>query len=278
MFLILINIQIHRIDAYLHSNLVGKHAYRGNWRVSDCALLGENISDGNLLPLHRSLERKPGWTSFGFSSCRKSMESDSLMALLLSDFIVTWRAWILWPEQRFLKTVLIVLMVTNCAMQFCQATYDTGALSSTGSRPITIAVDMAGLGMTLGVNLFTTILIGIKAWVYWQRIRSLRLPNSRLSPSQRILLFWIESGTIFCFVQALYTVVLCLGTIPGINYAVTLMNIFLTDLMPILAGIYPVAVAIMVRMELSVTEDKSTFAVCGPSENNLELDLNTRTQ
>lgn len=40
----------------------------------------------------------------------------SSVMIIVGDFLISWRAWIMWPGSRYIKAILIVLMMANISV------------------------------------------------------------------------------------------------------------------------------------------------------------------
>ncbi|KAF9073284.1 hypothetical protein BDP27DRAFT_318622 [Rhodocollybia butyracea] len=126
----------------------------------------------------------------------------SPVMIIVGDFLISWRAWIMWPGSRYIKAVLIVLMMANISFQCLYASsymsvrVIQGALSlDFDSHWSTLLVsNVLGLFISLATSILSTSLIGVKAWMYRRDWRALRRHN-RLTKAQQVLMLWIESGT-----------------------------------------------------------------------------------
>ncbi|KAF9064239.1 hypothetical protein BDP27DRAFT_1405422 [Rhodocollybia butyracea] len=93
--------------------------------------------------------------------------------LLLEDFFVVWRAWIIWPFNRYVKTILILLTALNAVspmllVELFDPLIATSVLSVDQiaflNNTLFSPNDTMGVAVSLIVNVSTTSLIGFKAW------------------------------------------------------------------------------------------------------------------
>ncbi|KIK54865.1 hypothetical protein GYMLUDRAFT_249209 [Collybiopsis luxurians FD-317 M1] len=91
------------------------------------------------------------------------MESWSLtIAGILSDFIVVWRALVLFRQEKFWKLVLVLLMIANIGVNVSDVVLDNADITKQESNTHTI-LDWLSLVVSLVVNMFATGLIAWKA-------------------------------------------------------------------------------------------------------------------
>ncbi|KAE9392684.1 hypothetical protein BT96DRAFT_924585 [Gymnopus androsaceus JB14] len=145
------------------------------------------------------------------------------IVLLLSDCIITWRAWVVWPGQRYVQAIIAFLAIRSFVLH---PIFDT--LEITETSAITIDLDFISSGVIFAMNAVITAFIGLKAWT--------------LSSSQRILLLWVDSGVVFTIFQ--------------VN--TTTDSRVLTAMVNSMAGMYPTLLLIIVNMGVSMVEDAAS--------------------
>ncbi|THU79709.1 hypothetical protein K435DRAFT_942361 [Dendrothele bispora CBS 962.96] len=123
---------------------------------------------------------------------------------LISDGVLVWRSWILYPRRWTVKVVLSICMLASIICTFVDA--GTGTIKIRRQTVINdIVTDVEGGAETLLItlpllitNIFASILIGYKAWIHRQDIKeNLSDDNARVSKVQKILLLLVESGMIY---------------------------------------------------------------------------------
>ncbi|KAL1713159.1 hypothetical protein EV715DRAFT_277466 [Schizophyllum commune] len=88
---------------------------------------------------------------------------------MMSDTIVVWRAWILWPDSRFAKGALLVCMCGSVVGAIADCVWilkPMGAYQVSNARTLMITVPL------LLTNLAATTLIGVRIWCYRRDIKS----------------------------------------------------------------------------------------------------------
>ncbi|KAF9077678.1 hypothetical protein BDP27DRAFT_484419 [Rhodocollybia butyracea] len=144
------------------------------------------------------------------------------VTLLLGDSLVVWRAWTIWPFNRYVQTILIILTALNFGMQIFTITIEvlpsvlfnlldhlieTSVLSLDQYQVLANVVfnsnDTMGVAVSFLVNVSATFLIGLKAWLHR---RDLRKRGFKITKAQQVLLLWIESGFIFGVLQWVCTI------------------------------------------------------------------------
>ncbi|KAJ3819882.1 hypothetical protein EV361DRAFT_866651 [Lentinula raphanica] len=158
--------------------------------------------------------------------------------LLLSDCIVAWRAWVLFPQEKSLKVVLIVLMVANIDIEELAEFVEASTL------------DWLSIILSLVVNACATFLIALKARNFHWFISDAHIKKK--TRSQSILLLLVESGAIFCAIQTVYAVFILLQVYktninPGLNQAIAII----LDIFDAITPCYPLAIIILVLKDAS---------------------------
>ncbi|KAF9073281.1 hypothetical protein BDP27DRAFT_318461 [Rhodocollybia butyracea] len=194
------------------------------------------------------------------------------MMIIVGDFLISWRAWIMWPGSRYIKAILIILMMANISFQCLYASsymsvrVIQGALSLTLDSPWStlLVSNVLGLITSLAINILSTSLIGVKAWMYRRDWKALRRHN-RLTKSQQVLMLWIESGVVFSVLQVVYMFIqlakAALLAWPGVHAGPSLNSLqnWLLSMIPLLVGLYLITVSLIVKLKLSVVEEMSTI-------------------
>ncbi|KIK57503.1 hypothetical protein GYMLUDRAFT_246852 [Collybiopsis luxurians FD-317 M1] len=85
------------------------------------------------------------------------------ISAILSDFIVVWRAWALFQQEKLWKVALVLLMIVNIGTQIANCILDNIDVQVVESKPYTI-LDWLSIVISLVVNMFATGLIAWKAW------------------------------------------------------------------------------------------------------------------
>ncbi|KAF9065576.1 hypothetical protein BDP27DRAFT_1424662 [Rhodocollybia butyracea] len=215
------------------------------------------------------------------------------VVLVLGDFLVAWRAWVIWPFNRYVKAILIILMVLNIGMQifisifiiappdifffkFINYLVVTYSLSVPQFNILVDGVfgpqDIVGVAFSLIVNVSATFLIGLKAWLHRNELRKLGLKRNKFTSAQQVLLFWIESGFLFCVLQSLYVAsgfiqdTVDVGDGSG-GWAAS-MTEWLSILIPFIAGILPFSIFVIVHMKMSVVEETFYLQTVGLTQHD----------
>ncbi|KAI5892118.1 uncharacterized protein SCHCODRAFT_01189514 [Schizophyllum commune H4-8] len=171
---------------------------------------------------------------------------------IISDAIVVWRAWILWPNDRVAQALLLLCMAYSAV-----AVIVNGALQANMSdSPVPHTIARSAMLVT---NAVATALVGIKLCALpvgkeCSLMDARRLYRRNVSASMSfmsgggqvggILVLLVESGVVYCIVWIL--------EMSSINRSVEYLMNF-GALTPVLAGIYPTFVVLVVTLQQHAT-------------------------
>ncbi|KAF5353847.1 hypothetical protein D9758_010557 [Tetrapyrgos nigripes] len=169
-----------------------------------------------------------------------------------SDGIVVWRAWVLFPRNLTVRIVLTLCMIGSTVGILVDA--GRGAVrilgdpgtTNTGQAPGSPA---EGLIMTLPLfitNAIATLLIGYKAHIHRQDMgRNLASCSSSVIKVQKVLLLLVESGVAYCILWICYSVTSFLNGAVKSTASYEILGVA----MPLLSGLYPIVVILIVTLE-----------------------------
>ncbi|KAI5824265.1 hypothetical protein K523DRAFT_420918 [Schizophyllum commune Tattone D] len=156
---------------------------------------------------------------------------------VMSDAIVVWRAWVLWPESRLARGALLTCMCGSVVGTILETVWSLQAhsahLNISPSRALAMPIPL------LITNAVATALVGVKVWSYRRDIKRHLALGTRKSQVEKVLLILLESGFVYCLVWVLY---LLAENITG-TAAYSLTPV-IGVVIPSLAGIYPAFVVL----------------------------------
>ncbi|THU96889.1 hypothetical protein K435DRAFT_778346 [Dendrothele bispora CBS 962.96] len=163
---------------------------------------------------------------------------------ILSDGIVVWRAWVLYPRSIKIRGLLSLCMVGTIVATILNTIF------SIKEVPVTHE-ERAGPGTLwfflplLATNLVATTLVAYKVWSYrkmWSELSVSKVTASGRSSVDRIMIVLVESGIIFCF----YLIVCMLSALRLVG---KLGHELLECILPPLEGIYLTLVILLVTCQ-----------------------------
>jgi len=123
---------------------------------------------------------------------------------LLSDAVVVWRAWTLWPhKKRFLFPLPIFLLFGSFVTMLIVGAMKVRAKSH-DSDELEIALSdtqIVSWSLSLGTNFFATALIAWKTWVFRKNITQHIGESDGRMRVEKVLSLLVESGVLYCFTQ-----------------------------------------------------------------------------
>ncbi|KAF9063645.1 hypothetical protein BDP27DRAFT_1426660 [Rhodocollybia butyracea] len=180
-----------------------------------------------------------------------SVVLDSVM-ILTGDLLISWRAWVLLPHDTFWRFVLATITIGDIGINIADGIFDIFCMMAMldGSPPF---LDLVALGFSLVVNLTATALIGWKAWVHHQAMRDAAM--GKKSGVQKILLLFVESGAFFLILQLFTWISMRIFTLVPLGQPSALLSTISSNLWYTSAGLYPIAMIILIHSENSpITE------------------------
>ncbi|KAF5392360.1 hypothetical protein D9757_001589 [Collybiopsis confluens] len=165
---------------------------------------------------------------------------------LLGDFIVAWRAYILLEHARIWRTILCILVLANIALNIVDSVIDDLEVTRVFAGDFSV-LDWLSTVLSLSVNLLATSMIAWKAWNY-HKVRSAASIRQK-SRALRIMLLLIESGAIFCVIQAVYFPLQLIGiqTSAFQHFAFEVANLAVGSVWTSASALYPITVFILIQ-------------------------------
>ncbi|TRM57631.1 hypothetical protein BD626DRAFT_514054 [Schizophyllum amplum] len=166
---------------------------------------------------------------------------------LLSDFVVVWRAWVLWPDNRYVRALLALCMCGSTIgviieVYWAFQLYGTLQLAS---RTLLMMVPL------LVTNMVTTVLMAARVWFYRRDIKR-SLGKSNRTRVEGVLLLLVESGFVYCGLWIMFIVLRQSSESNADAYGIV------KTAFHSLAGIYPTFIVLAVAAQRSTAESMFT--------------------
>ncbi|KAI4524473.1 S-adenosyl-L-methionine-dependent methyltransferase [Schizophyllum commune Loenen D] len=158
----------------------------------------------------------------------------------VSDAIVVWRAWVLWPSSRLAKGALCVCLAGSLVgvIVECVWTVEDLVKGEPAIRTLMMTVPL------LATNVVATVLVGIQVWIYRRDIKGSFGPVTKTTRVEKVLLLLVESGLVYCLIWVIYLVInLTEGPNTLMAYGV------ISTAYHTIAGIYPTLIVLAVAMQ-----------------------------
>ncbi|KAE9392679.1 hypothetical protein BT96DRAFT_979305 [Gymnopus androsaceus JB14] len=171
--------------------------------------------------------------------------------LLFGDIVVVWRAWVLWESSIAVRSLLLVLVMCEGVVNIVQSVYSSVVEAS--SHYYDSQLPNLYLLLSLALNILATTLIAYRTWMHLKATRHLEFSRSQ---SLNVLFFLVESGSIFCIIQAGYCIFMILSSSSSYNNTPSMYqsNIILPEVATLVLCFYPTSVIIVSHMMLYQTE------------------------
>ncbi|KAJ7595356.1 hypothetical protein C8J56DRAFT_883576 [Mycena floridula] len=159
---------------------------------------------------------------------------------LISDSVVVWRAWVLWPHNLAVRALLVLCLFGSLAAVAIDSAftieYFLGNAKFHPTGPKTLVLTLP-LFMT---NLVSTLLMAI----YRAEIKfNLGIEGNKTTQVESILVLLTESGTIYCLLWIVNLVI----ALTSSNYT-SLGFQLMGSLLPQLTAIYPIIIILLVAL------------------------------
>ncbi|KAL1707733.1 hypothetical protein EV121DRAFT_277725 [Schizophyllum commune] len=158
---------------------------------------------------------------------------------LLSDAIVVWRAWVLWPNSRVAKAILSTCMCGSAVGAILNAVW-----TIQNDRSVKTLPRIQSLALTVPLlltNVVATSLVGLQVWYYRRDIKGSLGLYTRKSQVETVLVLLVESGCLYSLLWAVYLAFLLTAGTGGstvTNYVGTAIHS--------ISGIHPTIVVLVV--------------------------------
>ncbi|KAL1759421.1 hypothetical protein FB107DRAFT_205023 [Schizophyllum commune] len=166
---------------------------------------------------------------------------------VVSDAIVAWRAWVLWPDNRCIKSVLILCVLGSLAGVTVQCVWT--AQDVMGEHTVQLRALMVTMPLLL-TNVVATVLVGGKVWYYRREIKSALGSWRKTSRVEKVLVLLLESGCIYCLI---WVVRLSIDLAAGTGKTVHGYRI-IGGTYHSIAAIYPTLIVIAVALQRSAAQ------------------------
>ncbi|KAK0491423.1 hypothetical protein IW261DRAFT_1602125 [Armillaria novae-zelandiae] len=199
-----------------------------------------------------------------------------LVNYVLTDGVVVWRAWVICRVDYgkslilplvFLSLTFLSVLITiglRIAMTILADTHHAFIPHKGIDRGLD-CLQVANLVLSLLTNIFSTSIIGIKAWRNRHWVTSeLPLKRKNITTSERIFALLVESGIIYC----LSGLVVLISTVIKLPDG-TLGDVY-TPVNVQFAGIYPAIVLLLVNRQGELNE---TIVFTSQGQNNAPVDV-----
>ncbi|KAI0320651.1 hypothetical protein OF83DRAFT_1103528 [Amylostereum chailletii] len=234
---------------------------RLGWRSVHTYILGTTVCMYAVALTHVVISIKLSWTMLSKNMSTRVVGTDSVcltqvylptINIILSDAIVTWRAYLLWNKDKRVAIVPILLMCGTAAAGI------SGVVNAY-THESTVVLDAHNAWtlvincLTLATNIAVTVLIAYRARWYKFVNRNV-IQNSERRRIRWVMVLLIESGFFYCLTWGVFFVVY--WTARSGNYA-------LTDMLAQLTGIYSTLIISLVAVKMTYNDVEQTWQSTG---------------
>ncbi|KAF9265130.1 hypothetical protein L218DRAFT_185446 [Marasmius fiardii PR-910] len=193
--------------------------------------------------------------------------------VVIGDYIVVWRAWVLWTENRRVVYPSVFLLLGSAASVIsflgCLVHFDWPL----DLPPTCRALSISNYVLSIATNVLATAAIGYKVWIYRRVLREYLGTGGRPTATQKTLFLLLESGIVYTFLWFLQ-----LFVVTSINELFQQASLSLSVQ---LVGIYPTLIIVLVYLQRSLWDpsgapslhlSNSTESVILASGTDVQLD------
>jgi len=173
--------------------------------------------------------------------------------IAISDGVVIWRAWVLYPQQMLIMVGPCMFFVGTIGTSFANVLINSNPKASPGIPNAAAEITLlSSLVLSLVTNVVSTLLILHKLRSYRRFNRAIGVTQKAVSPVQKIMLILIESGVAFGAIQVLN---LILELVPQSSGSpVSLVTHITLAVLVASTAIYPSIVILLVKTQRSVVQ------------------------
>ncbi|KAL1713304.1 hypothetical protein EV715DRAFT_296186 [Schizophyllum commune] len=165
---------------------------------------------------------------------------------VVSDTVVAWRAWVLWPEHLTVKVILSLCIFCSFAGAIVNCVIELRA-------PVALPDTYRSFIYTIPVlftNVVATSLVGVRVWYYRKDVKGLMDLMTRRTRAEKILLLLVEVGFVYCLLWVVYIVMKAIDNPGNSKYAFGVLG----NTYHSLTGIYATFIILAVAVQRSATE------------------------
>ncbi|KAK1235412.1 hypothetical protein PQX77_001368 [Marasmius sp. AFHP31] len=170
--------------------------------------------------------------------------------VVIGDFVVVWRAWALWSENRKVIIVPVLLLSGSAAsmLSFLGCFVHHGWLLPV---PLTCsAFDISTYVLSMATNVASTAAIAYKVWIHRRVVKKYFITNSYGMGAEKALVLLMESGMIYSLLWILQLI----SFIPSVGetHSGQITRQVFNSISVQLVGIYPTLVILLVYLQRSL--------------------------
>ncbi|KAJ6479960.1 hypothetical protein C8R47DRAFT_983222 [Mycena vitilis] len=180
------------------------------------------------------------------------------LTYFLSDIIVVWRAWVIWPDNRIVHAALAVCIVATGATSLTLAVFNYKT-EFQHVHYTTYTQNFLGTFSLLVTNFFATVLISWKLWYYRRNVKKYinREANGH-TKVENVLILLMESGGLYCA----FWILLMVGDFGYYGH-----DFEFEWFQPNISGLYPTIIIFMVSRQMMMGEEVLSVNPSLPSTN-----------
>jgi len=194
----------------------------------------------------------------------------SQLLFILSDCIVLWRTWVLYPREWIMLAPCALLFGTiGTSLAFLALESNPAIMDSETLGLASTHTFNASLALSLATNVVSTILIFYKLWAHLSLRRKIGMKRKSASPVQKVMIVLVESGVVFCAIQAINLSLELVLPREESQVSIIATGVVLVVL-DVATAMYPSIVVLLVSQQRSMVE---TFGLTTELKNHEVADI-----
>jgi hypothetical protein len=180
------------------------------------------------------------------------------LCVFIGDLVVCWRVCVVYRwDKRIIVTAVILLTIFFSSVSLCNLTQIGEGFPEIEHLhilvPSQLTIDAIALTFTALVNLWATVMIGLRVWKCRRRIQLHLASIDRKSYTEKVLTLFVETGIVYTVLWALKNIIIIprLALTAYTNYAIFVMNQAV--------GMYPTLILVLVVLQQSHLEFQLSY-------------------
>ncbi|TRM65106.1 hypothetical protein BD626DRAFT_240865 [Schizophyllum amplum] len=244
--------------------LARRKASRGTWILTaSITVLFISSTMGTVSQMGMHMAEIHGYKYPGSVVVRPSLalraifEVSTCVNLFLNDALVVWRAYVIWPNSRLARGLLLACVICSLvAVIFECVRYLNSSLRAAPFYALVVDVTLPA------TNIVATTLVGIRVWMFRRSISESLKPSSKCSRVGGILMILLESGLAYCAIWVVGAIIQRSSAVSNTIKIICNNSVFL------LAAIYPTFLVVV----LTVHEQTTTLSAMRSQQSGIRLE------
>ncbi|KAI0064106.1 hypothetical protein BV25DRAFT_1914755 [Artomyces pyxidatus] len=135
---------------------------------------------------------------------RAVMVNIQIINFILTDLIITWRAWLIWDRENWVFIVSLCLCTTTFIGALVDVLVSLRLIFPRSTVEAMVASQFAILSSSITTNLWATSLMTYKTWQHRVLLQALLIEDKSCSMAEKVLSILVESGVIMSWALVVF--------------------------------------------------------------------------